>query len=81
MPQTAINSLPTQKMIDEHIKPDTFIPLLHSLPDNMRKSLNQLLETFKLQFTHDETSIGATHLIKMQIYTGNSEPSCIGKHS
>ena len=40
----------------------------------MRKLLNQLLETFKLQFAQDETNIGTAHLMKMQIYTGNSEP-------
>ena len=38
------------------------------------KSLNQLLETFKSQFTQDETTNGTTHLIKMQIGMGNSEP-------
>ena len=38
------------------------------------KSLNQLLETFKLQFAQDETSIGTTHLTKIQIDTGDSEP-------
>ena len=40
----------------------------------MRKSLNQLLETFKSQFAQDETSIGTTHLIKKQIDMGDSEP-------
>ena len=46
MPQTSVNSLTTQKMIDEHIQPDTFTPTLHTLPGDVRKSLNQLLETF-----------------------------------
>ena len=40
----------------------------------MRKSLNQLLETFKLQFAKEETSIGTTHLTKMQSDVGDSEP-------
>ena len=40
----------------------------------MGKSLNQLLETFKLQFAQDETSIGTIHLDKMQIDMGDSEP-------
>ena len=40
----------------------------------MRKSLNQLLETFKSQFAQDDTSIGTTHLTKMQIDTGDSKP-------
>ena len=32
MPQTSINSLTTQKIIEEHVQPDTFTPLLHTLP-------------------------------------------------
>ena len=47
MSQTSINSLTTQKMIDEHVQPDTFTPPLHSLPGDVRKSLNILLEKFK----------------------------------
>ena len=43
MPQTAINSITRQKMIDEHVQPDTFTPPLHTLPGNVRK--------FKSQFT------------------------------
>ena len=74
MLQTYINCHTTQKMLDEHVQPDTFIPPLHPLPDNVRKSFNQLLETFKSQFAQDETRIGTTHLTKMQIDTGDSEP-------
>ena len=33
MPQTAINSLTTQKIIDEHVKHDSFTPPLHTLPE------------------------------------------------
>ena len=73
MPQTSIYSLTTQKMIDEHTQPDTFTSPLHTLLDNGRKSLNQLLETFKLQFAQDETSMGTTHLTKMHIDISNSE--------
>ena len=40
----------------------------------MRESLKQLLRTFKLQFAQNESSIGTTHLTKMQIDTGDSEP-------
>ena len=47
---------------------------LQTLPDDVRKSLNQLLETFKSQFAWDETSIGTTHLTKMQVDMGSSEP-------
>ena len=74
MPQTSIKILTTQKTIDEHIQPDTFTPPLHTFLGNVRKSLNQLLETFKLQFAQYEKSIGTTHLRKMWIDTGNSEP-------
>ena len=61
MLQTSVNSLTTQKMVDEHIQPDTFTPPLHTLLDNVRGSLNQLLETFESQFVQDETSIGTIH--------------------
>ena len=74
MPQTSVNCITKQKMIDEHIPPGTFTPPLHTLLDNVRKSHNQLLETNKSQFEQDETSIGTTHLTKMQIDTGDSEP-------
>ena len=61
-------------MIDEHIQPDTFTPPLHNtLPEDVRRKLNQLLETFKSQFLQDETSIGTTHLTKIQIDTGDSQ--------
>ena len=42
MPQTSINRLTTQKILDEHIQPDTFRLPLYSLSDDVRKSLNQL---------------------------------------
>ena len=61
-------------MIDRHVQPDTFTPPLHTLPGDVRKSLNQLLETFKLQFAWDETSIGTTYFTKMEIDTSDSEP-------
>ena len=65
MPQTAINSLTTKRMLDGSIQPGSFIPPLPTLPDDVRRSLNQLLETFKPQFVQDETSIGTTDLTKM----------------
>ena len=61
-------------MTDEHIQPDSFIPPLHALLGDVRKSLNQLLETFKLQCAQDEASIGTTHLTKMQIDSDDSKP-------
>ena len=74
MPQTAFNSPTTQKMIDKHLQPDSFTPPLHTLPEDVGISLNQLLETFKSWFAQDEKSIGTTNLTKMQIDMGNSEP-------
>ena len=46
MPHTPVKSITTQKIIDEHVQLDTFTPPLHTLLGNMRKSLNQLLETY-----------------------------------
>ena len=74
MPQTSINSLTTQKMIDKHVQLDTLISHLHTLPGTVRKSLNQLLEIFKLQFVQDETSIGTANLTKMDMHTGHTQP-------
>ena len=74
MSQTSINSLNTQKILDEHIHLTLFTPPLHTLLGDVRKSLNQLLETFKSQFAQDETSIGTTYLTKIQSDTDDSEP-------
>ena len=71
MLQTSINSLTIQRMIDEHNQPDTFTPPLHTLPCNVRTLFDKLLETLESQFVQDETSIGTTHLTKMQIDMGN----------
>ena len=35
MPQTSINSLSTQKMIDKHAQLDTFTPPLHTLTESI----------------------------------------------
>ena len=45
MLQTSINGVTTQKMMDEHIQPDTFTSPLHTLLGDVRETLNQLLET------------------------------------
>ena len=37
MQQTSVNSMTTQKMIDEYIQPHTFTPPLHTLRNNVRK--------------------------------------------
>ena len=74
MPQTSVNSIMIQKMIDKRVQPDTFTPPVHTLLDKVKKSIDQLLGTFKSQFGQDETGIGMAHLTKMQIDRGNSEP-------
>ena len=73
MPQTSIKSLTTQKMMEEHVQVDSFTPPLHTVLGDVKKSLNQLLETFKSEFAQNERSFGTTHLTKMQIDTGVSE--------
>ena len=74
MPHTSVSSLTTQKMIDEHIQPDTFTPPLHTCLGYVKKLLNQLLETFKSQVAQDETCINTTHLTIIQNDTGYSQP-------
>ena len=61
-------------MMDKQVQPDTFNPPLHNLSQEVKQSLNKLLETFKSLFAWAETSIGTTHLTKMQIDTCTFEP-------
>ena len=74
MPQTSVNSIMTQKMMDEQVQPDTFKLPLHIFFQEIKQSLDTLLETFKSKFVWDETSVGTTHLTDMQIDTGTTEP-------
>ena len=74
MPQTPVNSVTIQKMMDEQVQPDTFTPPLHCLPLKVQCSLDELLDSFKIQFANDEMGIGMTNLMKMQIDTGTSNP-------
>ena len=48
MPYASIKKTHLKKMMDEYIQPDTFTPPVCILQCDVRKSLNQLLETFKL---------------------------------
>ena len=64
IPQTSFNNLTTQKTLDQHVQPDTFTSPLQTLLGNVRRSLNQLQETFQSQFAQNEMSIRTTHLIK-----------------
>ena len=74
MSPSTTDSIITQKMMDEQVQPDTFKPPLYNFSKEIKQSLNKLLETFKSQFLRDKTNNGTTHLTKMQIDTGTSEP-------
>ena len=74
MPLTPVNSVNTQKMMDDDVPPDTFTPPLHHLSLKVQCSLDELLDSFKTQFTKEKTSIGMTNLMEMQIDTGTSNP-------
>ena len=50
MPQTSVNSIIIQKMMDEQVQLDTFKPPLHNLSQEVKQSLDELLKTFKSQF-------------------------------
>ena len=47
MPQTSVNSVITQKKIDQQVQPDIFKSPLHNLSLDVKQSLDKLLETFK----------------------------------
>ena len=76
--QTSINSLTIQKMIDEHIQPDSFTPPLHTLLGDVRKSLNQFLETFKSQFAQDEQVLEQLISLKCKLTWVTQNLSCTG---
>ena len=62
--------------MDVHIESDTSTPPLHTLPRDVRKSLNRLLETFKSQFAQDETNVGTTHLTQYNLTWVTQNLSC-----
>ena len=68
------NSVTTQRMMAEQVKPDTFHPPCHKLKSSIESKLVTLLKEFASQFVKDETSIGTTPLTEMIIDTDNSEP-------
>ena len=72
--QILINSATTQWMLPESIKPDSFTPPKYQLDSNIQQQLDNLLGTFKDQFTKDEMTIGTTPLTQMSIDTGDSDP-------
>ena len=44
MPQTSVSSIITEKMIDEQVQLHTFKPPLHNLSQDIKQSLDILLE-------------------------------------
>ena len=72
--QIPINSATTQWMLPETVKPDSFTPPKYHLNSNIQQQLDNLLATFKDQFTKDEMTIGTTPLTQMSIDTGDSDP-------
>ena len=72
--QIPINSATTQWMLPETVKPDSFTPLKYQLDPTTQQQLDDLLGTFKDQFTKDEMTIGTAPLTQMSIDTGDSDP-------
>ena len=68
------NSVTTQGMIVEQVKPDTFHSPCHKLKPSIETKLDALLKEYTSQFAKDEMSIGTTTLTEMVIDTGTSEP-------
>ena len=68
------NSVTTQRMMVEEVKPDTFHPPGHKLKPSIESKLDTLLKEYASQFAKDETSIGMTSLTEMTINTGMSDP-------
>ena len=74
MSQTFVNSVITQKIMDDQVQLDTLTTPLHNLSWGVTWSLDKLLESLRSQFLKDESSISMTDMWKVQIDTGNSVP-------
>ena len=72
--QRPINSATTQRMLPKTIKPDSFTRPKYQLDTTIQQQLDNLLRTFKDQFTKDKTTIGTTPLTQMSIDTEDSDP-------
>ena len=72
--QIPINSATTQWMFPKTVKPDSFTPPKYQLNSTIQQQLDNLLGTFKDQFTKDKMTIGTTLLTQMSIDTGDSDP-------
>ena len=67
------NSVTLQKMIAEHVQPDTFHPPHHKLKPDIESKLDALLKEYASQFAKDKTSIGTTPLTEMTIGMGTCD--------
>ena len=56
------NSVTTQRMMTEEVKPDVFHPPHHKLKPSIESKLDTLLKECTSQFAKDETSVGMTPL-------------------
>ena len=72
--QIPIDSATTQLMLPETVKPDSFTPPKYQLNSTIQQQLDNLLGTFKDQFTKDEMTIGTTLPTQMSINTEDSDP-------
>ena len=61
-------------MLLKTMKPDSFTLPKYQLDTNILQQLDNLLGTFKDQFTKDKMTIGTTPLTQMSIDTGDSDP-------
>ena len=68
------NNVTLQKMMAEHIQPDTFYPPHHKLKPNIESKCDAFLIEYASQSAKDETSIGKTPLTEMTIDMGTSDP-------
>ena len=69
MSQTSVNSVLTQKMMDDQVQLDTFTPPLHHLFSKVKQSLDKLLNSFKSQLAKDNNITGMMNLARMPILT------------
>ena len=68
------NSITTQQMMGEQVKPDTFETPCHKLKPSIEAKLEALLKEYISQLAQDKTSIRTTALPEMTIDTEASKP-------
>ena len=70
MPQTPVNSVTMQKMMDDKVQPDTFTPFALS-PFESATLPRWILRPIQTQFVKDKTSSGMTNLALLTLYQTN----------